>query len=109
MGRADASFGQEKSEFDRDINIRELIGKVGPGGNYVEEEHTLKNFKKVWYSSLLDRKAYTVWREEGGKSFKERLNTKTRELAETHQPEQLDRETVREIEKITKKWTDKNC
>lgn len=96
-------------EFDRDFNIRELIGKVGPGGNYVEEEHTLKNFKKVWYSSLLDREAYTVWREEGGKSFKERLNAKTRELAETHQPEQLDRETVREIEKITKKWTDKNC
>jgi trimethylamine--corrinoid protein Co-methyltransferase len=94
-------------EFDRDNNIRELIGKVGPGGNYIEEEHTLKNFKKVWYSSLLDRDTYSVWREAGGKSFRERLNAKTRELAETHQPEQLDGEIKKEIEVIMKKNSEK--
>jgi trimethylamine--corrinoid protein Co-methyltransferase len=90
-------------EIDQEYNIRELIEKVGPRGNYVEEEHTLKYFKKIWYSSLLDRGTYSGWLEKGGKSFKTRLNEKTRKLAESHQPEPLNKDILRDIERIKKR------
>ncbi|HWR39132.1 MAG TPA: trimethylamine methyltransferase family protein, partial [Patescibacteria group bacterium] len=41
----------EESDFALDV-----IEKVGPGGHYLTESHTNKNFRKVWYPSLFSRK-----------------------------------------------------
>ena len=43
-----------------------LIGEVGPGGNYLTTEHTLKHFRReLWFTRLWDRKPWTVWEKEG--------------------------------------------
>ncbi|MHB8072319.1 trimethylamine methyltransferase family protein [Desulfosporosinus fructosivorans] len=33
----------------------DVIKEVGPGGHYLTNMHTLRNFKKVWYLSLFSR------------------------------------------------------
>ncbi|HWR41737.1 trimethylamine methyltransferase family protein [Sporomusa sp.] len=40
---------------DEDFAI-DVIKTVGPGGHYLGENHTNKNFRKVWYPSLFSRK-----------------------------------------------------
>lgn len=35
--------------------VVDLIGKVGPGNHFLEDEHTLKHFRNIWYPRLLSR------------------------------------------------------
>lgn len=81
----------------------DLIDKIGPGGHYLNEDHTMQHFKDVWYSDLFDRKVYDVWLEEGGQNFEQRLQAKTQELMK-HEPEPLPDDVLKEIEKIQKHW-----
>ena len=55
----------------------DLIDRVGPGGHYLEEEHTMHHFRDVWYSDLFDRTNYDTWLQQGSISFTERLKEKT--------------------------------
>jgi trimethylamine--corrinoid protein Co-methyltransferase len=83
-----------------DKEIRELINEVGPGGQYVSQEHTLKNFRSVWFPTLFDRNNFSRWREEGSLDLKQRLNKKTREIIDNFQMEDLSKETLAGIDQI---------
>jgi len=87
-----------------DKEIRELINKVGPGGQYVSEEHTLKNFRSVWFPTLFDRNNYSRWNEEGSLNLKQRLNKKTREIIFNLQKEEPVKETLSSIDKVMAKY-----
>ncbi len=66
------------------------IDRVGPGGSFMMDKHTLDFFKKeVWYPSLLDRSNYTSWEKEGKVDLGKRLNKKVREILSEHRPEPL--------------------
>ncbi len=81
----------------------DLIDKVGPGGHYLYEDHTLKHFKNVWYSDLFDRTINDVWVDEGSRSFADRLREKTARLME-HQPRPLSSEIRQEFERMESHW-----
>jgi trimethylamine--corrinoid protein Co-methyltransferase len=83
-----------------DKEIRELINKVGPGGQYVSQEHTLKNFRSAWFPTLFDRNNFSRWREEGSLDLKQRLNIKTRAIIDNFQMEDLSKETMGGIDQI---------
>jgi len=68
----------------------DLIDKVGPGGEYLTSEHTLKHFKENWLPKLLCRKAYESWVEDGSKDLGTVANEKARQILENHVPEPLD-------------------
>jgi trimethylamine---corrinoid protein Co-methyltransferase len=41
----------------------DVIQKVGPAGHFMEEAHTMENYKRdVWYPNLLDRGRYEDWK-----------------------------------------------
>ncbi len=81
----------------------DLIDKIGPGGHYLNEDHTLKHFKDVWYSDLFDRSIYDTWLEEGAKTFDERLREKTVRMME-HKPNPLSEEILKELERMERHW-----
>jgi trimethylamine---corrinoid protein Co-methyltransferase len=81
----------------------DLIDKIGPGGHYLNEDHTMQHFKDIWYSDLFDRKIYDVWLEEGGLTFDQRLKTKTESLMK-YQPEPLPEDVLDEFEAMQKHW-----
>jgi trimethylamine--corrinoid protein Co-methyltransferase len=81
----------------------ELIDKIGPGGHYLHEDHTMAHFKDIWYSDIFDRKVFDVWLEEGGAKFDQRLQEKTKALMK-HQPDPLQDKVLKEIEKMEQGW-----
>lgn len=90
-------------DVDEETLALEIIHRVGPGGHYVEEEHTLTHFREVWYSHLFDRTVYDVWLQRGGRRFEERLREQTLQVME-HQPRQLPEEIARELDQMADHW-----
>lgn len=79
----------------------DLIEKVGPGGQYITEKHTLDHFRgQMYHTRLLNRLNYDSWLAEGGLSFGERANAAVKRILEQHRPPGLAPGAVREIEAL---------
>jgi len=79
----------------------DLIERVGPGGDYLSESHTLKHFRKFWVPTIFDR---SFIRGEGIKDCEELLNEKTLEILKTHKPKPLPEDLVKELKKVEAGW-----
>jgi trimethylamine--corrinoid protein Co-methyltransferase len=88
---------------DEDAMALEVIDRVGPGGHFIEEDHTLAHFRDVWYSDLFDRTVYDVWLEQGGRRFEERLRERTLKVME-HEPLGLPAEVAKELDRMRRHW-----
>lgn len=76
---------------NRDTLCVDLIKKVGPGGNFLCEEHTALHFKAEQSAAeLFDRTMRDVWEANGATDIKDRANEKVRYIIEHHQPTPLD-------------------
>jgi trimethylamine--corrinoid protein Co-methyltransferase len=68
----------------------DVIKQVGPGGEYLSNMHTFKNFKKEFYSPLLEeRNNFENWTGKGSLSMEQRANAKWKELLENYQEPSL--------------------
>ncbi len=78
-----------------------LMNKVGPGGNFLLEDHTLRNFRNgVWFPRFLDRKVFDKWREAGSRDLAAVLNEQARRIFEGHRPAALSPKICRELDGI---------
>jgi trimethylamine--corrinoid protein Co-methyltransferase len=89
-------------EVDGEHLATDVIHSVGPGGNFLSEEHTVRHFRdEIWLPRpVWTRQAYNLWQEEGGISFADRLRDHVNEVLAGHQPEPLDEALRREIDQI---------
>ncbi|MGD8243916.1 MAG: trimethylamine methyltransferase family protein [Anaerolineae bacterium] len=81
----------------------DVIDKVGPGGHYLEEQHTYDHFRDIWYSDLFDRTILDEWRAQGEQQFQERLREKTEGVMQ-HQPAPLPDDVLDELERMARHW-----
>jgi len=82
----------------------DVISRVGPGGHFLQDKHTVTHFKKeVWIPTLLDRRNLGEWEEAGQKSMGDRIRTKVHEILETHKPYPLEEKMVKELKAMIKK------
>lgn len=81
----------------------ELIDAVGPGGHFLEQEHTLRNFRRVRYSDLFERLIYDQWQNAGAKTFADRLQEITLEKL-NHRPDPLSETQVHELDLMQAGW-----
>ena len=86
---------------DKERLALDVIGAVGPGGEFLTQPHTLHHFRDAWYPGLLYRGGAEAWDSSDQRTFEQRVNAKTRELIEMHQPQTLPDELVRDIQAIT--------
>ena len=93
----------EGLEVNQNSLAVEVMEKVGPGGNYLREKHTLANFKKVFYSDLFDRSIMENWEKAGRKTFEDRLREKTLKLMQVPPPP-LPQEVIKEFDKMQASW-----
>ncbi len=82
----------------------EAIDQTGPGGMFLAEDHTIRNFKKNWFPSMMNRKKFDAWAAEGSLSFEEKANQKVRGILEGHQPEPLADDVAAELDKMEQSW-----
>ena len=90
-------------EIDEETLALDLIHEVGPGGSFIEKKHTLKHFREVWYSDVVDRWNYEKWVEAGSLTMGERLNQKVKQILQEHTPEPLPDDKVQAIREIVER------
>ncbi|MEI8216603.1 MAG: trimethylamine methyltransferase family protein [Eubacteriales bacterium] len=86
----------------------ELIDEVGPGGQYLQSMHTLKNFRKEhWIPEFFNRKRYTAWSQDGALSIPDKLKSKALSITEQETAEFLTAEQLEGFNKIIGTHTSK--
>jgi trimethylamine--corrinoid protein Co-methyltransferase len=75
--------------LDAESLALDVIDKVGPGGDFLMQKHTLQHFRDLWQPVLFDRRRYEAWQAEGSRRLGERLQARTVALMEEHEPEPL--------------------
>jgi trimethylamine--corrinoid protein Co-methyltransferase len=91
----------EGIKVTKETLARDVIQKVGPGGHFLQEDHTYRNFRnELWIPGLLTRQSYDDWRENGSKDMGQRVKEKVKEILETHKVASLPDKTLGSIEKL---------
>ena len=82
-------------EVNEETLAEGVIHKVGPGGNFLSERHTLENLRReIFISEILDKPRV--------KDVKEAAKKRAKQLLSTHQPEPLDKSVREELRRIIK-------
>jgi len=81
----------------------DIIDKVGPGGIYLGEKHTVQHFRERWMSRLSDISSYETWEKQGSRSIDEVAREKVREILATHKVTPLPEDVEKEIGRILKR------
>ncbi|THB81300.1 MAG: trimethylamine methyltransferase [Desulfobacteraceae bacterium] len=81
----------------------DVIERVGPGGHYLADPHTMAHFRTVKYSDLFEREVYENWKTRGAKKLEERLKEITLEKM-THRPEPLPQDIITELDRMQAHW-----
>ena len=82
----------------------DVIRKVGPGGNFLAEKHTLDNLlKEHLVPKFSNRESYDAWKRNGSKSVVDVSREKIKEILEKHKPMPLEKDAQMKIEEIMKK------
>ena len=78
----------------------DVIEKVGPGGNYVMEDHTIEHMKEeFFYPDLSVRCNFDIWEERGRPSMLSRANDLVDEILGDGREGLLDTDLILEIKK----------
>jgi len=89
-------------EVNEETLALDLINQVGPGGEYLTSEHTLKHFRENWFPKLISRIPYEKWLNEGKKDLGTRTNENVRQILESYNPKPLEKSLKTELRKIVK-------
>jgi len=90
-------------EVNDDTLAVDVINKVGPGGIYLGEKHTLEHFRERWMSRLSDIDSFETWEKKGSKSIAEVAREKVKEILATHKPAPIPEGVEKEISWILKR------
>ncbi len=79
----------------------DVIEKVGPGGNYIMEEHTVDHMmEEFFYPDLSVRSIFDVWEKDGRPSMMSRANSMVKEILKEKKDGLLDIKLISEIKKV---------
>jgi len=90
-------------EVNDDTLALDVIDKVGPGGIFFGQKHTLEHYKnEFWLPKISDKDTFETWRKIGSKTMDKVAREKVREILATHKPESIPKAVEREISQIYK-------
>ncbi len=80
----------------------DIIKKVGPGGHFLAEKHTLEWFRKEQYlpSELVDRQESKAWKAAGSKDIVQRAREIVQKTLKEHEPEPLASDIERDLDDV---------
>jgi len=81
----------------------DVIEAVGPGGHYLTRKHTLEHLRKEHYlPSILNRQNRLKWEKNGSKTLRDVAREEAKRILKEHEPEPLEPEVDKELEKTIK-------
>ena len=80
----------------------DVISRVGPGGHFMEAEHTLEQLRAgaLWEAKVSNTYTSKQWEELGSPSVLVQASKRADDLLSTHQPKLLNRETLQALQEI---------
>lgn len=80
----------------------DVIHAVGPAGNFLAEEHTVRHFRReIWFpGGAWTRETWDGWEGDGRTSMGDRATAEVKRILATHQPEPMDAALVRKVDRI---------
>jgi trimethylamine--corrinoid protein Co-methyltransferase len=75
--------------LDAESLALEVIHEVGPGGDFLAQEHTARHFREYWQPQLFSRDRMDDWIQTGRKRLGDRLREYTICIMQTYKPEPL--------------------
>ena len=87
-----------------------VIEDVGPGGHFLEHDHTLKYFTNEYYrSDICNRQSRENWEKNPIRSLIDAAQQKINQILNKHLPAPLPPETANEFEKIVNRAKEEIC
>ena len=88
-------------DFSADALALDEIDAAGPGGTFIDREHTAEHFRaELWQPHLLDREFYQSWRDRGATDMAQRILAEKRRVSAQSEPHPLDEDLDRELARI---------
>jgi trimethylamine--corrinoid protein Co-methyltransferase len=92
-------------EVNPDTLAFDVVREVGPGGHFLDKDHTFDHFRTEFYQpQLSNRDDYVSWQAKGSPYSMETANRKYKEILETYQapelPADVDKDLLKFIEKL---------
>ncbi len=79
----------------------DVMDDIGPGGHYLEHDHTFERFKtEIWRPKLIDRHNWEDWNAAGGTRYGERVHQRVLEILEAETEPLLDEKMYGELRRI---------
>ena len=86
---------------DDETRALDVMDEVGPGGHFLEHDHTYHRFKtEVWRPTLTDRLNWENWEAAGSKTYRERVHDKVVEILETETEPLMDESMFKELKRV---------
>jgi len=84
-----------------DTMALDVMDDVGPGGHFLEHDHTYTRFKEeIWRPKLLDRQNWEAWTAAGSKTHRERVHERVIEILEAETEPLMDEAMFNELKQI---------
>ncbi|HHY39424.1 MAG TPA: trimethylamine methyltransferase [Clostridia bacterium] len=95
-------------EVDDETLAVDVIHKVGPGGHFLAEEHTMRHFRsQTWFPSVINRQRYEEWVNSGSLTLRERVTSKAKAILAEHVPKEVSGKAVDEVQRIIRSAEDR--
>lgn len=90
-----------KFAIDDEHLALDLIDEIGPGGAFIDQEHTVRHFRnEVWIPTVLDREYWQQWEAQGRPDTAKRVRQKYHDLMDAYKPCPLADDVDREVAKV---------
>jgi trimethylamine--corrinoid protein Co-methyltransferase len=87
-------------QIDVETLALDVIHQAGPGGQFMNTDHTLAHWRQLWTPRLFDRQRLERWEARGAKDLNQRLYEKTISILDSYSVEPLPDNVEAEIELI---------
>jgi trimethylamine--corrinoid protein Co-methyltransferase len=79
----------------------DVMDEVGPGGHYLEHDHTYERFREeIWRPRLIDRQNWENWTAVGSKTHRQRVQERVIEILETETEPLMDEAMFKELRRV---------
>ncbi len=79
----------------------DLISEVGPGGEYLTNAHTFRNFRNEFYQPVIEERSnFSTWQKSGARSIEQKANAKWKEILENYTEPELPADLERDLRKF---------
>ncbi len=92
-----ATAGVEVSDETLALDV---IEELGPTGDYMGHDHTMRHYKEPFYGKLLDKAPFSMWEKRGGKTMEERASDLVDKLLKNHSVPALPAEVQAQLKAI---------